>query len=144
MTNNTNTNTTFRRKSREVLLQALFQTEFTNKKNAVAALNQLKNTFSIDNVVYNYALELATEFDNNSDVINKTIELHSKNWTLERMSTVDRNILRLAVTELKFFNQSVPIKVIIDEAIEIAKKFGTNDSSSFINGILDQVAKRIN
>jgi N utilization substance protein B len=67
----------------------------------------------------------------------------AENWRLSRMAVVDRNIIRAAVYELKFENDT-PKLVIIDEAIEIAKRFSTNKSSQFINGILDGILKRYN
>lgn len=80
-------------------------------------------------------------------VINRRAELDqrlqatSHHWKLDRMSVVDRNILRLAAYELLFMAESVPRKVVINEAIEIAKKFGNEDSGAFVNGILDRIAQ---
>ena len=69
--------------------------------------------------------------------IDQIISAHlKKSWTLQRLATVDRNILRLAIYEIKFAEESIPKGIIINEAVEIAKKYGTDDSSSFINGIL--------
>jgi len=73
--------------------------------------------------------------------IDATIESASAHWTIQRMSRVDRNILRVAAFELKFL-PDVPPNVIINEAIEIAKTFGSDESPNFINGVLDQIAKR--
>ena len=70
------------------------------------------------------------------------IQSASKNWRLERMARVDRNLLRLALYELKFADD-VPAKVAINEAIEIAKRFGTNESSAFVNGILDRCREEL-
>lgn len=72
--------------------------------------------------------------------IDGIIEAHSENWTIERMAVVDRNILRVAVYEL-LFSKDVPYKVIIDEAIELAKRYGTDESGAFINGVIDKVRK---
>ena len=74
--------------------------------------------------------------------IDKELQAASKNWRLERMSTVDRNILRLAGAEL-LYDESVPTKVVINEAIELAKRFGTTESPAFVNGILDRVAETV-
>lgn len=74
--------------------------------------------------------------------IDELVQGASKNWRLERMSTVDRNILRLAAAEL-LYDKSVPTKVVINEAIELAKRFGTGDSAAFVNGILDRVASKV-
>jgi transcription antitermination protein NusB len=70
------------------------------------------------------------------------IQKASKNWRLERMARVDRNLLRLALYELKFADD-VPAKVAINEAIEIAKRFGTGESSAFVNGILDRCKEEL-
>ncbi|MCP4449123.1 MAG: transcription antitermination factor NusB [Myxococcales bacterium] len=74
--------------------------------------------------------------------IDEEVQSASKNWRLERMSTVDRNILRLAAAEL-MYDESVPTKVVINEAIELAKRFGTTESPAFVNGILDRVAAKV-
>jgi N utilization substance protein B len=70
------------------------------------------------------------------------IRQYAEHWALERMAVVDRNVLRLAVYEM-LWGGGVPTKVVINEAIEIAKKFGTGDSSRFINGILDRVHREL-
>ena len=75
--------------------------------------------------------------------IDTTIEQYSDNWKLSRMAGVDRNILRIAVYELLFCDD-IPVKVSINEAIDIGKKFGTDESGSFINGILDSIRKARN
>ena len=74
------------------------------------------------------------------DAIDEVVQRHSPNWRIGRMSRIDRNILRLATFEL-LYQEDVPKKVAINEAIEVAKRFGSEDSSSFINGILDKVAQ---
>ena len=70
--------------------------------------------------------------------LNRTIEKHSKNWTLARMPTTDRCVLRIACYELLFAES--PRKVVINEAIELAKKYGTADSGSFVNAVLDKIS----
>ena len=69
------------------------------------------------------------------------IQNASKNWRLDRMSRVDRNILRLATYELRHCD-NVPVKVIINEAVELAKRFGTGESAAFVNGVLDRIAQQ--
>ena len=76
------------------------------------------------------------------DEIDGTLNLASSGWKVSRMSKVDVNILRLAVYEMKY-DEDVPVKVAIDEAVELAKKFGGDDSSSFVNGILGKIAKEL-
>lgn len=79
----------------------------------------------------------------NVEEIDQIISAQADNWRLERMAAVDRNIIRMSIYELKWV-EGTPKLVIIDEAIEIAKKFGTEKSSQFINGILDGILKRYN
>jgi N utilization substance protein B len=73
--------------------------------------------------------------------IDAKIQAVSTHWKLERMATIDRNILRVAVYELCFTPNPLKENIIINEAVEIAKKFGTTESASFVNGLLDQIAK---
>ena len=72
--------------------------------------------------------------------IDETLSRHATNWALDRMAIVDRNILRLGVFEL-LFNEETPPKVVINEAVELAKRFGTADSGKFVNGVLDSIHK---
>ncbi|MCB9026716.1 MAG: transcription antitermination factor NusB [Bdellovibrionaceae bacterium] len=130
-----------RRKSRELVLQALFQLEFINSLKLIDSLNNLKSLFGIESNVYEYAENIAEAFDSHKKEIDTQLKDLSKNWTIDRMANVDKNILRLALVELNYFND-IPHGVVINEAIEIAKKYGSNDSSSFVNGILDQAIKR--
>jgi transcription antitermination protein NusB len=76
------------------------------------------------------------------DEIDDAIQSASRNWRLDRMSRVDRNILRLATCELRH-SPDVPVKVVINEAVELAKRFGTADSPAFVNGILDRIAHQL-
>lgn len=78
----------------------------------------------------------------NQHEIDRLIEMHSTNWKVNRMTIIDRNILRIAVYEL-LYCQDIPSNVTINEAIEIGKKFGTEDSGAFINGILDKISKEL-
>ena len=89
-----------------------------------------------------FASDLLEGTFRNKREIDDLIERHSLHWKLARMAVVDRNILRLAVYELLYLHD-VPTSVVLNEAIEIAKKFGTEDSGAFINGILDKVAKEV-
>lgn len=73
--------------------------------------------------------------------IDETITAHLKDWTLPRIMASDRNILRLAVYEMKFVEPAIPKGVVINEAVELAKKYGTDDSSRFVNGILESISK---
>lgn len=89
---------------------------------------------------YDYARHVVQGTLAHLDEIDDLIRRHAENWRLERMPTIDRNILRLALYEM-LHEESVPKVVIVDEAIELAKKFGSENSSRFVNGLLDGVLK---
>lgn len=88
--------------------------------------------------VKKYTLKLVKIFLENKKQIDEQIKEHSKGWDVNRLLKIDRDILRISITELLFF-EDIPASVSIDEAVELAKKYGTDESSSFINGILRQV-----
>ncbi len=131
---------TNRRKSRELVLQALFQLEFTNSQKLTASLKRLQSLFKIEPQVIAFATELANYFDEYQESLETQLQSLSKNWSVDRMATVDKNILRMALIEIKYIDD-IPPNVTMNEAIEIAKKYGSTDSSSFVNGILDQAVK---
>jgi len=89
-----------------------------------------------------YADSIVRGVADNLDTIDKKVAAASQNWRLERMSRVDRNLLRLGTWEL-MFRTDVPRAVILDEAVELAKSFGTDESSSFVNGVLDRIAENL-
>ena len=128
-----------RRVARECALQMLY--EFDVGNHAVAAI---LDTFWEMNEHPKKVREFANQLFQGSvgclKEIDKAIQLHTKNWRLSRMAAVDRNILRLAVYEL-LFDSKTPGTVVINEALEIAKKFSTHESAQFVNGILDSVKK---
>ena len=89
-----------------------------------------------------YADTIVRGVADNLDAIDKKVTAASQNWRLERMSRVDRNLLRLGTWEL-MFRTDVPRAVILDEAVELAKSFGTDESSGFVNGVLDRIAENL-
>jgi N utilization substance protein B len=90
-----------------------------------------------NNVYKKFTMDLFFGVCNKKKYIDSIIKKYAKNWDIERMVVVDRNIIRIAIYEIMFFNFT-PINVIINEAIEISKKYSTKDSRKFINGILDK------
>lgn len=130
-----------RRQSRELALQVLFQQEFSPAQSVENALLTFRRSFDAEPEVWTYALELLKGVESNSKTIDTTIQGAAAHWTLKRMAMVDLNIMRIATFELKFGGNNVPPAVVIDEAIEISKKYGTTDSAAFVNGILDQIMK---
>jgi N utilization substance protein B len=89
-----------------------------------------------------FARELVAAATARTKEIDDLITSSSKNWRIDRMSRVDRNILRLGATEL-LASRDVPVKVVINEAVELAKRFGTAESSAFVNGVLDRIATAV-
>lgn len=128
-----------RRQSRECALQLLFQVEFSNQPPLeVVKLFWEENAVSEEVRVFADELFLGTM--RNLKEIDFLIESSSTNWKLSRMASVDRNILRMSAYELIYLEE-IPSSVTINEAVEIAKKYGTEESPGFINGILDKIAK---
>jgi len=126
-----------RRQARENALHALYLADLA-PKNIEDAFNQATSRSEADKATTAFAKELFENTLLNCDKIDASIQSVAANWSLARMATVDRNILRLAAYEL-IYRGDTPVKVIIDEAIEIARRFSTEDSTRFINGILDKL-----
>ncbi len=129
-----------RRKAREHALQILFQLDIRSEKPSATVLKHFWAEYQPDEEVKVFAEEIVKGTSKHLDKINKLIHGCAKNWSLDRMSVVDRNILRMAVYEI-LYRLDIPTSVTINEAIEIAKKYGTDESGSFVNGILDSVAR---
>lgn len=130
-----------RRKSRELALQILYQVEMGGQELKSVLALFWKNE-EVPDAVREFATQVAEGTYRNRSEIDELIEKHSTHWRIPRMSVVDRNILRLGVYELLYLHE-VPTSVTLNEAIEIAKKFGTENSGAFINGILDHIAKEV-
>lgn len=131
-----------RRKARELALQMLFQHDMSGN-----APDQILTTFEELQKSKPNTREFATRIFrgtlDNLDRIDEMITAQADNWRLSRMAVVDRNIIRMCIYEF-LHEEDTPKLVIIDEGIEIAKKYGTQKSSQFINGILDGILKRYN
>ena len=129
-----------RRQGREIALQALYvaDTSGTDTGEAFAIVNRRAAKEKADEKTLEFALDLVTGTAERRGEIDKRIEETAENWSLARMAAVDRNLLRLAAYEL-LFRPETPANVVIDEAIEIARKYSTEDSTRFINGILDKI-----
>ena len=96
------------------------------------------STLENQSEVKNYTIEIAEQFKNNHKTVDEQIQKYSNGWDISRLVKIDKDILRIAITELLYIKDT-PIKVIVDEAVELAKKYSTEDSSSFVNGILAKV-----
>ncbi|MBI5644115.1 MAG: transcription antitermination factor NusB [Deltaproteobacteria bacterium] len=130
-----------RRKARETALQVLYRMDIAEGVNSEAYESELEG-LAPGTEARRYSDALIKGILDKKAEIDSTIESHSDNWTIDRMGIVDRNILRVAVYELKY-SPDVPYKVIIDEAIELAKRFGSEDSGAFINGIIDKIRRSL-
>jgi transcription antitermination protein NusB len=130
-----------RRFSRELALKFLYQFEF-NKADFDDQMTSFSARLSCKEEVKTFLEELVTKVLNHLDEIDDILKKYSEHWALDRMTVIDRNILRLGVCEL-FYSQTIPPKVVINEAVEIAKKYGSEESPDFINGILDKIFKEM-
>lgn len=95
-------------------------------------------TLESKNEVKDYAVKIAEKFKENAEAVDEQIQKFAKGWDIQRLVKMDKDVLRIAITELLFIKDA-PMKVIVDEALELAKKYSTDESSSFINGILAKV-----
>jgi N utilization substance protein B len=130
-----------RRKSRELCLQMLFQSDMGKQ-----TPEQVRNTFwaertGLDEEVRGFAEELFNVATERHHEIDDLIQKHAQHWRMERMAAVDRNVLRAGVAEL--LGHDTPKPIVINEALEIARKFSTPESVQFINGVLDSVGKEL-
>ena len=130
-----------RRSSRELALKFLYQFEL-NEGDLDEQIKLFLERNSPQEGVENFMKELVVSLINKREEIDEIIQKYSDHWVLDRMTVIDRNILRIGTCEL-LFNFSTPPKVVINEAIDIAKKYGNEDSPEFINGILDKVYNEI-
>jgi len=131
-----------RRKSRELVLQMLFQADMGRQ-----TPDEVRRTFwrehaSAEGEVRSFAEDLFRVATEHSPEIDGLIEQHAEHWRMDRMAAVDRNLLRASVAELLGF-PSTPRAVVINEALEIARKFSSPESVQFINGVLDSVGKEL-
>lgn len=129
-----------RRKAREAALQILFQTEFNDSpvKNILSLFWKNKKS---DKEMREFSRALVENVLEHKDKIDSVIQSVSKNWRVSRMTVIDRCILRIAVCEFAFEGETEPV-VVINEAIEIAKKYSSKEAATFINGILDAAKKK--
>ena len=128
-----------KRQAREIALQILFQTEFTSRISSDDFLALFEETVPKEAIEYADLLVHGVK-DRNVD-LDALIQSASQHWSLSRMSLVDKNILRVATFEMKFAIDIIKPSIAINEAIELAKKYGSTDSSGFVNGILDSIGK---
>jgi transcription antitermination protein NusB len=128
-----------RHTGREAALQMLFQLE-ASSTSPDQTIELFWRTFEADPEGRTYADKIVRGVAENVEALDAKITAASQNWRLERMSRVDRNLLRLGTWEL-IHQGEIPRAVVLDEAIELAKSFGTDESSAFVNGVLDRIAQ---
>ncbi len=128
-----------RRRSREYALQILFQLDMTGKAFTPEVWNEFWEGNAEESDVKDFTRDIVANTLNNIKEIDEIIKKAAENWSIERMAMIDRNILRAAIYELSF-RTDIPSSVAINEALEIAKKYSTEESAPFINGILDKIA----
>ena len=130
-----------RHKSRAVALQALYEFDATGHNLKKVTDNLLDNNELAEENI-DFALELVRGVIQNAEKIDQNIRSFAPTWPPEQLAMIDRNILRLAIFEILIDNK-VPVKVAINEAVELAKAFGSNSSSKFINGVLGSISSLV-
>ena len=131
-----------RRKAREYALQMLFQWDITHDNIDQVAATFFQNQEPDTQAIMDFARSLVTGTVEHVEDIDRIIQRHADNWRLDRMAIVDRNVLRMATQEF-LYDKTTPKTVVINEAIEIARRFSTQESPQFINGILDSIKKEL-
>jgi transcription antitermination protein NusB len=132
-----------RRSSREIAFQILFQSDFApaiGVKEAVRVASEATGE-THDAETLRYAQDLVEGVQSKKTEIDTKIQSTSQHWKMDRMASVDRNLLRLAVYEMLFAPNVLKPAIVINEAVEMAKKFGSTESASFVNGLLDQIGR---
>ena len=129
-----------RRKSRELAMQMLFQAEMGKHTPDQVQATFWKSVDTTGNEVRGFAEDLFRSAIANQQQIDELITANSRHWRLERMPAVDRNLLRMAVGEMLGF-KSTPFPIVINEALEIARRYSAPESINFLNGILDAIAR---
>lgn len=127
-----------RRQSRELAVQFLYQIDMVGNKDWRKLLEHFWKENEADNDVKEFAEEIVKNVIDEKESIDKLITSYTTNWDISRIAVVDRNILRAAICELTYLKGIPPI-VAINEAVDIAKKFGAPESGKFVNGILDKI-----
>ena len=128
-----------RRLAREYALQTLYISDASNMSVSEAVLYANNFFHDLDEITFQFCKDLVNGTLACKKDIDKILSSYATNWSVERMSAVDRSILRMATYEIAFSADKAPIPAIIDEAIELSKKYSTDKSGKFINGLLDRI-----
>jgi len=130
--------------ARSIALQSIYESDFRKSGNPEEIFKRhLKNIGkNLDTENAEFALELIRKVGSTGDVIDEQIKNSAPDWPLNQIAVIDRNILRLSICELNYFD--TPPKVVINEAVELAKTFGSEKTSKFINGVLGTIYRQSN
>ncbi|MCD6205114.1 MAG: transcription antitermination factor NusB [Candidatus Marinimicrobia bacterium] len=131
-----------RRLARETALQAMYAQEISGDSIKVVETNIIDNSEELPEELKSFARQIFQSTTLHKKELDQYIKAKSENWDFERIAVIDRLVIRMAICEFLYFDD-IPPKVSISEAIEIAKRFSTDDSSAFVNGILDAVLHMI-
>jgi N utilization substance protein B len=140
-----------RHRGREVALQVLYAIDLaaaeaegqegSSGDPQAEIFDRISENFVVPTVVMAFARALVKGVVERIDELDEILGVHARNWRVSRMAVVDRNVLRLAVHELR--DTDTPVAVVIDEAVDLARRFGSESSASFVNGVLDAVAREV-
>ena len=126
-----------RSRAREIVLQVLYQDDLNTDQPEDIRLRFINARLNQDRSLVAFAEELLAGVRQHRDAVDQQLEAIARNWKLSRMAATDRNVLRLGAYEILF--TETPDRVVVNEAIELAKRYGTNNSSQFVNGVLDRL-----
>ena len=126
-----------RSRAREIVLQVLYQDDLNTDQPEDIRLRFMNARLNQNRSLVEFAEDLLAGVRRNRDAVDQQLEEIARNWKLSRMAATDRNVLRLGAYEILF--TETPDRVVINEAIELAKRYGTNNSSQFVNGVLDRL-----
>ncbi len=129
-----------RKKARDNAFKCVYQLEFSKDRKVDEILNFCYEENENENDEIEYISKAVNGVKNNIEDIDKIILENLKNWTIDRIAKIDLAIIRLAIYEI-IYEKDIPVKVSANEAVELAKEYGNNDSKSFVNGILAKVIK---
>jgi N utilization substance protein B len=131
-----------KRDARVLALQVMYACDLRPEDSSASIFETINKNSSSSSKMSKYAEMLVENALADNEKIDSILQEFSENWDLKRMAVIDRNILRLAITELRY-SKDVSYKVVIDEAVEMAKIYGTDESSKFVNGVLDTIYKKV-
>jgi len=130
-----------RRKARELVLKSLYSWDISGNE-PEKIYNDLLSRTNLDPASKLFSIGLFKKVIENQKIIDEMIKENVQHWDFSRIAVIDKNILRMGICEFLYM-EDIPVKVSLDEAIELAKKYSSEDSGSFVNGVLDAIAKKI-